>query len=815
MKINLPYITILFLLVSLNHRNYAQTANTAPVLSGDLIRSGIQLHDEGKYAEAIAMFKQVSHCDPRYSDALYEMALSYCNSGDNEEALKKCEEALFLNREDAALYGLIGSILDNLGRQQEGIKLLHESLKKWPYNQNLLYNLAVIFLNTGQPLEAEEILLKSILINPYHVRSHLGLAQANYMMGRLAQSYLAYNMAIMINPEISLISEYEKVISGKSLLNSQPQNYPYPQGVDHQKWDELKWLLQSELAFSNDFEYDYNVSYTVTRQSLMLFRKMMYNPADPSLYNQLYVRLFSEIMQKEEFETYINYLLQNTNDNSVAAWSEKNKARIKDFISWAQQFINSGRSYGFSAQDETAGKKLYHFDDAGNLKSIGSLESKGDQEVKQGKWIIIGSDGYLSEQGTYKDDKTEGEWFVYWPGGQVKQHLLFSDGLLNGTSYTYFPNGTVENVYRMKNGKKNGVRELYTSSGFPVSSNAYTDDRLNGPGAYTDYEKGFKREYIYVNDTLNGKISEKWLNDVPKLEAFYRKNEYNGIYRTWYPNSKPESEAFYTLGIKTGRWVNYYDNGIKKEEGEYDENGKLTGKSIAYDRTGNIISEETEYKDGILNGTRTEYFPGGGKQNVHHYTNDTLVAIECFDNDGNLLYKTTRNDGLLNYKAFYPDGVLLREGLFQDKQRQGSWKSYDPAGQLTEDLTFGAAGQSGPQRTFHNNGRIKEEYVCDSNMIIGEYKEFYSCGLLKSKGYFDKMGRTGDWFNYYRNDSLESHGFYAGGKLAGKYIQYTPAGKKSQEIFYNDEEQAVRTIIYDQAGNISLDMQYEYGTFDF
>lgn len=786
---------------------WAQTENSPFEKSSDIINAGTKLHDEGKYDEAIQLYKKISLCDPDYPLACYEMALSYYAAGNYDEALKKCNEAIFLKYEDPGIYGLTGSLLDDTGKPDEGIKLLEKAVKTWPYNQNILYNLALCYLNTGNPVKAEETALKSLIINPYHTRTHLILAKANYMMGRLAQSYLAYNMVILLNPYLNYISEFESCISGKTKDIPQAYKYPYSPGTDYRKWDELKWLLQSELAFKDNFDYDFNVSYMITRQSLMLFRKMKFDPADTSLYNQFYIRFFSEILNRGAFEIYINYLLQNTSDEIVATYLKKNISKIKDFVRWAQMYINSIRESGFSVQNQKENIKKYHYNNNGYLSAIGTEKSS----IKEGHWLIFSDNGYISEKGYYVNDKAEGDWLIYWPNGQIKQHIIFVNDIPENQIIYYFPNGEKAGITEVKNGMKNGKFESFSSSGYILQKNIYSDDRANGPGIFYNYSEGYSREFTYVNDSLEGVQTEKWLNGNLKSKCFYKKNLLEGDYHTWYPNGKPESEGLYHNGNKSGQWTNYHHNGNKRELAYYDTTGQVTGKYTLFDYHSNLIAEEDRYINGKLSGKRIEFYPDGKKQNIMFFEDGRLTGIECYDAAGKLIYKAEEQDSTFYFKSFYPDGILNLEGKIVKGQRDGRWKLYNPSGVLSEEMNYFNGMLHGLQRTYHSNGLVSEEYYCDSNLIVGVYKEYYANGQLKTSGSYNKNGKNGDWLTYYLNDSVESHAFYIDGVQTGRYILYYPGGKKKAEIFYNNDNQPVRTIKYNHQDEIEMDMDYAFG----
>jgi uncharacterized protein len=805
-------IASLFLCFCLTLRIYGQ--EYIYISSDQFVNEGIEFHNKGEYDNAINSYKKVHMCDPNYELTCYELALTYYYIDRYEDALAKCREALSLNYDRPIVYSLIGSILDETGKGDEGIELMTPALKKWPYNQNIIYNLAVCYLNIGRPDQAEELLLRSVLINPYHWRTHLGLAKANYMMGRITQSYLAYNMVMLLNPSVNNLAAYEEAISQKSKLKIQEYKYPYPKNVNSEKWDELKGLLQSELAFNKDFDYDYEYNYTSGRQSSMLFRKLKFEPSDTSIYNRLYARLFVEINQKIGFETYLNYILKNIKNDNVALWSDKNKGKLDSFVTWAQSFLNQGRLYGFSYQDEQNTKQTYHYDESGNLGSIGELSVKNGN-IKNGPWLIIADDGYLSEKGVYKNNKTEGEWLIYWPDGTIRNRLNFVNDNLEGIIKAFYPNGALEKNYNTKAGERDGSYESYTNSGFITIKNNYSGDMVNGPGVYHDYNEGFKRAFTYINDTLENENFETWLNGNEKQRFSYNRGKIDGTYTSWYSNSSKKSERNYKNDTLVGKYFEYYPNNQKSREFEYDGKGDITGKIIEYDRSGNIISEESEYRDGKLTGTRIEFFPGGNKKRILGYHNDHLLEIECFDDKGARLYKAVDSDSSIYSKSFYPDGIISMEGLLVKGKPHGKWKSYNPLGIITTESNYSNGILEGVQHTFYQNGQIEKEYSSSGSYILGGYKEYYINGHLKVQGNYDSSGVAGKWLYYHKNDTLNNIIFYKKGKMTGRSYRFDPNSHLTSEEFYDNEGNSIREKEFEADGTILADMNYEYGSHTF
>jgi len=808
-----PIISLFLISISLNTLQLKGQEDI--YLSSDkFIDEGTELHDKGEYEKAIVSYRKVSKCDPNYAKTCYEMALSYYYLDKYPEAEAKCKEAIMLDYDQAYVYNLMGSLLDDQERQEEAIKVLSDALKKWPYNQSLLYNLAVCYINSDKPLKAEEVLLKSIRINPYHTRSHSALAKANYMMGRTAQAYLASSMVLLLNPSINSISSFEEMISQKSGLKSQEYNYPYPKSVNPEKWERLKDLLQSELAFNKDFDYNYDYNYLVARQSFMLFKNLTYETADTSLYNRLYARMFVSIYQKTGFETYLNYILQNTKNEDVAKWSNKYPDKLKSFISWAKDFLNNGRMYGFSYMDEQAAKQTYHYNDDGNLVSIGESSGK-DGEVKNGTWLFISDDGYIKEKGNYTDSKAEGEWLVYYPDGTIKNRLPFLHDQLEGKVETFFPNGALQSTYNCKSGKKNGTYESFTHSGYVSFKDTYSDDVADGPGVYYNYDKRFKRTYTYKKDSIEGVTTETWLNNNPKIICSYHNDMANGSFTSWYSNSNKESERSYRNDTLTGKYINYYPNGEKSAEYEYDANGLLTGKVVYYDRQGFVSAEVGEYKNGEVTGTRTDYYPDGKMQRILTYQNGALKTVTCYDGNGNQLYRDEYRDSSIYIKSFYKDGILSSEGLLVNDDRHGKWKFYNPLGIMTDELNYSHGLQEGIQRSFYANGQVENQYSCSGDYTLGEYKEFYITGQIKQHGNYDSTGIAGKWLYYYENDTISNITFYKDGKTIGQPLTFYPDGKLKSVDYCNNDGDYIGRTEYLSDGTLLSDLRYEYGSHAF
>lgn len=788
-------------------------ADTLDINNGQaIVEAGIKLYDDGEYEKSIEVFQHVHPCSPDYGWACYEMAMSYSALGKYSQTLTKINEAKGLGYENPELYTLEGNTLDECGRVLEGIAVIKTALKRWPNNSGLLYNLGVCYLSNHQPELAEQVLMESIRINPYHNNSHLGLARANYAMGRLAQSYLAYNMWVMLNPRISRVIDFEKIITQSVDSAYQYVAKPYETGVNAQKWNELKWYLQSEMAFKSDFDYPYKVNSLISRQSLMLFRKMNFEAADTSLYNQLYVRLFKDMYNSGWFETYTCYMMRNTDKEDVKKYLEANDKKVNEFIDFIRQYLNTGRNYGFNVAQEQKGAANYQFDDNGKLIGIGQYSVVGKDIVKQGSWLAIAKEGYIAEKGYYENNNKQGEYFYLYDNGQVRQHLNFKDGKYDGVLKLYYRNGNLQAVYNMKDGANNGLEQHYAISGKLLSQYNYVDDKLEGDATYITLDDHLSMKYRFLNDTLSGPITKEWFNGREQLKANYSKGDYDGLYVSHFKNGTVQDSGMYKNGYQSGKWVSYHPNGKKRVDVFYNDLAQAEGIKVTYLYNGTREMEIKGLIKGVLTGTRTEYFEDGSKSLVFTYNQDVLQKIESYRANGQLLFSVSvAADNSIPLKLFYPDGIIQTQGNYVNDKKEGLWRGFNPHGLPTYELNYKDGMQSGSQKYYFTSGQVKQAFECDSDNIEGDFISYFRNGVVETKCHYTKGKLNGLWQHYNAAGQLVSEAFYADNELVGKRIEYGEGGKKERELFYNDDNEETRVIYFNEKGDVAIDKTFVNG----
>jgi tetratricopeptide (TPR) repeat protein len=146
---------------------------------------GYILSVRGKLEEALENFKKATLINNQHAGAFQQMGLIYKQLGDVKEAQRCLEYAadlhMFMNQETEAeeilntvltlrpnttnVYNSLGIIYRHQGRLQESVKAYEKAMRVHPSDENILFNLARVYLDLNQIPMAQEHLKKAVSLN--------------------------------------------------------------------------------------------------------------------------------------------------------------------------------------------------------------------------------------------------------------------------------------------------------------------------------------------------------------------------------------------------------------------------------------------------------------------------------------------------------------------------------------------------------------------------------------------------------------------------------------------------------------------------
>jgi len=179
---------------------FAQDKETAL----QLVREGIELHDQRSYIQAIAKYDEALEADKDNFYALAEKCNTLC-------AAKRYEECVALSQGTLAIHGAhdgIGLVLlacanslDHMGKPEEALTMYKRGQEAAPHDHQLWYNEGVTLSGLKRYEEALISFQRAAAIDPKHASSHNAIARLEAGRGERVPAVLAFARFLIVEPE--------------------------------------------------------------------------------------------------------------------------------------------------------------------------------------------------------------------------------------------------------------------------------------------------------------------------------------------------------------------------------------------------------------------------------------------------------------------------------------------------------------------------------------------------------------------------------------------------------------------------------------
>lgn len=160
--------------------------------AGSLMTEGTKLHDEGRYDEAIAKYKQAEKLEPDNALIKYEISYSYYMKRELKESLRYIKAAAKANKDtrlNDAIYGIMGSIYDDSNMPDSALIVYRKGAAFNPQSYLLPFNVAITFRRLEKPDSAKAWLKKAVANTKLHETSHLQMFAVSKQLGQWIDFY--------------------------------------------------------------------------------------------------------------------------------------------------------------------------------------------------------------------------------------------------------------------------------------------------------------------------------------------------------------------------------------------------------------------------------------------------------------------------------------------------------------------------------------------------------------------------------------------------------------------------------------------------
>ena len=197
-------------------------------------QKALSLHQQGAFAEAQALYRNVLAADPRHFDSLHLLGLTLVQTGALEQgveaigkaiavradvaeahynlgnalvsldrpldALASFDRAIALNPGDAQYQLERGNALKELGRLGEALESYRAAARRAPRFAEAFNNEGVVLKELGRAEEALASYDRAIALNPDYAGAYVNCGNALRELGRVEQALVSYDRAIALKP---------------------------------------------------------------------------------------------------------------------------------------------------------------------------------------------------------------------------------------------------------------------------------------------------------------------------------------------------------------------------------------------------------------------------------------------------------------------------------------------------------------------------------------------------------------------------------------------------------------------------------------
>ncbi|HEY1388797.1 MAG TPA: toll/interleukin-1 receptor domain-containing protein [Ktedonobacterales bacterium] len=165
----------------------------------DLLTRGRALRQQGKHAEALALFERATQLAPNSYDAWFNVAYSLDDLGRYEKALVAYDRAISLNRSDYVVWYNKGISFSNLERYSEALSVYEQALTLDARDVDVWNNKGNALKGLQRYTEALVAYEQALALDPKYALAWNGKGSALQGLQRYAEALSAYEQALTLD----------------------------------------------------------------------------------------------------------------------------------------------------------------------------------------------------------------------------------------------------------------------------------------------------------------------------------------------------------------------------------------------------------------------------------------------------------------------------------------------------------------------------------------------------------------------------------------------------------------------------------------
>lgn len=307
-----------------------------------LVKEGVQLNDQRKYADAIAKYNEALKIDPENAQANYEMAFTLLSSGKGNDGIPYAEKAIEKSNSlqfKAACYDMLGSIYDSDHQTQKAIEAYKNGIQTNPKYQRLYYNLGLTYFRNKQFAEAETNAIEAIKLDPKHASSLRMYALVTFHQNKRANALMGFCSFLLLNPRGPQAAEafvnIRHILQGGVLKDASGKNTILLSPKDSKENESMNMAISmsvlsgqnKKLTGTDLLEYELKSIFTIAGETSE-------KKADKDFYDRFFADYFYKLAKSDNMPAFSHLVSLSANKDINTKWMSEHDDQVKALDSW-------------------------------------------------------------------------------------------------------------------------------------------------------------------------------------------------------------------------------------------------------------------------------------------------------------------------------------------------------------------------------------------------------------------------------------------------------------------------------------------------
>jgi len=182
-------------------KKYSTVASQHSNKAVTFLNLGLIYREMNDIKRAVEAFEMALELNPRYVEAMFEMANIYDEMKDEDRAISLYNKVISINARFDRAYLNLGVIYSRLQNYSKAKLMFEKVIELSPTSSDAYFNLGFIYEMRGDNKKAIKEYQKAIEFNPNHAKAYYNLGNVYAALGDNAKALESYRKSISINPQ--------------------------------------------------------------------------------------------------------------------------------------------------------------------------------------------------------------------------------------------------------------------------------------------------------------------------------------------------------------------------------------------------------------------------------------------------------------------------------------------------------------------------------------------------------------------------------------------------------------------------------------